>query len=195
MLTRALICLMLTENERNIRPLRQTREKHWMRYTKGRFLATIRNANVFLWNVLARPQRLALSCGTSHKLLFVSLAFVVIIKAGFIHYQSVITAGRNFAWMNAGKFHKTICKNCLRALARCWTPSQVLQWCLTNPSKLRIYPCKIPTVITEALKVYCNKFNINIVTVKCGCTDKTIINHHMYVVNRIKYGLCWLHEK
>ena len=24
---------------------------------------------------------------------------------------------------------------------------------LTNPSKLRVYPCKIPTVITEALIV------------------------------------------
>jgi hypothetical protein len=36
-------------------------------------------------------------------------------------------------------------------LTLCLTVSQFPETFLTNPSKLRIYPCKIPTVITETL--------------------------------------------
>ena len=36
---------------------------------------------------------------------------------------------------------------------QCLTTSQFPQTFLTNPSKLRIYRCKIPTVITETLIV------------------------------------------
>ena len=39
-------------------------------------------------------------------------------------------------------------------MTHCLTLSQFPQTFLTNPSKLRIYPCKIPTVITESLIVY-----------------------------------------
>jgi hypothetical protein len=37
--------------------------------------------------------------------------------------------------------------------AWCLTLNQFPQTFLANPSKLRIYPCKIPTVITETLIV------------------------------------------
>jgi hypothetical protein len=46
-----------------------------------------------------------------------------------------------------------ICKKCLGELTQCLTLSQFAQTFLTNPSKLRIYPCKIPTVNTETLIV------------------------------------------
>ena len=47
-----------------------------------------------------------------------------------------------------------ICTKCLRELTQCKTTSQFPKKFLTNPSKLRIYPCKIPTVITETSIVY-----------------------------------------
>ena len=59
-----------------------------------------------------------------------------------LHYQSFCDRSTNFA-----KVHSTfwrICKNYLRELTQTF---------LTNPSKLRIHLCKIPTVITETLIV------------------------------------------
>jgi hypothetical protein len=57
---------------------------------------------------------------------------------------SVITCSRNFALVNS-KFWR-ICKKCFRELTQCLPLSEFPQTFLTNPSQLRIYPCKIPTV-------------------------------------------------
>ena len=40
-----------------------------------------------------------------------------------------------------------------KGVSQCLTLSQFPQTFLTNPSKLRIYMCKMPTVITETLIV------------------------------------------
>jgi hypothetical protein len=68
-----------------------------------------------------------------------------------LHYQSFCDHRRYFAKVNS-KFWR-ICKKVLRKLSHCLTLSQYPQTFLTNPSKLRIYLCKIPTVITETLTV------------------------------------------
>jgi hypothetical protein len=72
------------------------------------------------------------------------------IKTG-LHSQSFCDYSRNFTKVNS-KFWR-ICKKCLRELTYCLTRSQCPENFLTNPSKLRIYQCKIPTVITETLIV------------------------------------------
>jgi hypothetical protein len=56
-------------------------------------------------------------------------------------FLCMITVGNSKFWR--------ICKKCLRELNHCLTLSQFP----TYPSKLRIYLCKIPTVITETLIV------------------------------------------
>jgi hypothetical protein len=56
----------------------------------------------------------------------------------------------------------------LKDLTRCITLSQFPQTFLTNPSKLRIYLCKIPTVIT-------NFDNVNKLSKTCTVASKTDI--------------------
>jgi hypothetical protein len=59
----------------------------------------------------------------------------------------------NFAKVNS-KFFEGFYKTCVRKLIWCQIRSRFPQAFHTNPSKLTIYLCKIPTVITETL-IYC----------------------------------------
>jgi hypothetical protein len=74
------------------------------------------------------------------------LMFGRIISHVYTIKVSVITVGILHRWRIW-----RICKTCLRKLIQCLTLRQFPQTFLTNPSKLRIYLCKIPTVITETL--------------------------------------------
>jgi hypothetical protein len=83
---------------------------------------------------------------------YIFFYFLTIIKFGLhLVYQRFCDHGRNVAWVNS-RFCR-ICNKCLRELTQCLTLSHFAQTFLTNPSKLRICPCKIPTVITETLIV------------------------------------------
>jgi hypothetical protein len=63
-------------------------------------------------------------------------------------------------------------------LTQCLTLGQVLQTFLTNPSKLRFYRCKIPTVITQTL-IMSNLLDMNHESGQ-NCLQPRIIDEYNY---------------